>query len=306
MESKGTVILAGGSGFLGKSLANYLISQDYEAVILTRSTGKEQNGIRYVQWDGRSLGQWQKELEGAAAVVNFTGKSVNCIYTKTNRKQIINSRIDSVNVLHEAMKACDRLPEVFIQAGSLAIFGDTKEVCDEGSQHGSGFSVEVCQRWEEVFYAEPVLSARKVLFRIGFVLGKDGGALDPLKKLTKAGLGGTVGKGDQYISWLHIDDLNRMILEAIVNSKVIGTYNATSPEPVQNRDFMMLLRQTMGRPWSPPAPRPAVIFGAYTVMRTEPSLALTGRRCIPKRLLEEGFTFNHTDLRTTLEKLLLK
>ncbi|MGO4889210.1 TIGR01777 family oxidoreductase [Anaerobacillus sp. MEB173] len=299
------VILAGGSGFLGKELAIFLKKKGYQVVILTRNKPTISEDITYVQWDGAHLDQWADELEGSYAVVNFTGKSVNCIYTKANREEIISSRIDSVKVLQDAIRHCQNPPQAFVQAGSLAIFGDTRKKCTEDSPYGTGFSVHVCKLWEEEFFRESFSKTRQVLLRIGFALGKNGGALEPLLKLVKYNLGGTVGSGTQYISWLHIDDLNNMFLQAIENNKYNGIYNATGPSPVTNKEFMSTLRKVMGKSWTPPAPTPFVWLGAYVMMKTEPSLALTGRNCIPKRLQEHGFTFTYTHLETALKDLIL-
>ncbi|MFN7249728.1 MAG: TIGR01777 family oxidoreductase [Anaerobacillus sp.] len=298
------IILAGGSGFLGKALAKFLVEKGYEVVILSRKAAVSEEHIKYVQWDGRQLGEWAREIDGSYAVVNFTGKSVNCIYTKKNREEIIASRIDSVKVLRDAIKQSEQPPQAFVQAGSLAIFGDTRELCDENSPFGSGFSVEVCKRWEAEFFTESLLTTRQVLLRIGFALGNDGGALEPLKKLASFNLGGTVGSGKQYISWLHIDDLNEMFLRSIENENYQGIYNATGPTPVTNKEFMSTLRKVMGKGWSPPAPTPFVWLGAYVFMQTEPSLALTGRNCIPKKLLNSGFAFQQTDLEVALKDLI--
>jgi uncharacterized protein (TIGR01777 family) len=297
------IVLAGGSGFLGKSLAQFLVKKGYHIVILSRNKSKLDEGITYVQWDGVHLDQWVDEIDGSYAIVNFTGKSVNCIYTKSAREEIVSSRLDSVKVLQEAIRKCHEPPQAFIQAGSLAIFGDTTEECDEGAAHGKGFSVEVCEKWEEQFFKESFPATRQVLLRIGFALGKDGGALEPLKKLTKFNLGGTVGSGRQYISWLHVDDLNDMFLKVIEDSSSSGIYNATSPTPVTNKEFMSTLRSVMGKGWTPPTPTPFVWFGGYVLMRTEPSLALSGRKCIPKRLLDSGFEFRYNELETALRDL---
>ncbi|MFF2445832.1 TIGR01777 family oxidoreductase [Neobacillus sp. NPDC058068] len=298
------IILAAGTGFLGNSLARFLVNKGYQVTILTRGNSKVEGEMKYVQWDGIHLGEWAKEIDGCFALVNFTGKSVNCIYTKANREEIISSRLDSVKVLREAINECTTPPHVFVQAGSLAIFGDTTAVCDETAPHGTGFSVEVCQQWEEEFFKESLPATRQVLLRIGFALGRDGGALEPLTKLAKLNLGGTVGSGKQYISWLHIDDLNEMFLQAIENDTYEGVYNATGPNPVTNKEFMAALRKVLNKGWTPPAPTPLVWLGAYLFMKTEPSLALTGRNCLPKKLQHHGFTFKYHNLETALKDLI--
>ena len=300
---KKKVVLAGGSGFLGKALADYFHKQLYEVIILSRKPTRIYEGISYVQWDGQAIGEWVSELEGADAVFNFTGKSVNCIYTSANREEIMRSRLDSVAVLSQAIRSCMNPPPVFVQAGSLAIFGDTTDVCDETSSHGKGFSVEVCQQWEQSFFTERFPQTRQVMLRIGFVLGANGGALKPLMKLAKSGLGGTVGKGNQYISWIHLEDMNRLFQTVMEDDTYSGVYNATGPSPVTNRVFMKTLRDAAGKGWAIPTPSLFVRIGAYLVMRTEPSLALTGRNCIPARLEKQGFSFTYIDLDETLRQL---
>ncbi|MDF2681978.1 MAG: hypothetical protein K0R47_3168 [Brevibacillus sp.] len=299
------IVLAGGSGFLGNALARFLIEKGYEVVILTRGTPRSNQSIRHVHWDGATPGEWTQEIDSSHAVINFTGKSVNCLYTQKNKDEIIRSRLDSVRVLTDAILASAHPPQAFVQAGSLAIFGDTEQECDENAPHGTGFSVNVCQQWEEAFFARDLPQTRKVMLRIGFALGKNGGALEPLAKLASLRLGGTVGTGNQYISWLHVDDLNEMFLFAIQNEEISGILNATGPQPVTNREFMKTLRKVLNKGWAPPTPAPLVWLGAYLVMRTDPSLALTGRNCVPSKLLEKGFTFAHTDLEEALRDLLV-
>ncbi|RNB80352.1 TIGR01777 family protein [Brevibacillus nitrificans] len=299
------IVLAGGSGFLGNALADFLTAKGFEVVILTRGNSRVAGSIRYLQWDGATRGAWSDEIDGSYAVINFTGKSVNCLYTPKNKEEIIRSRLDSVRVLTDAILASAKPPAVFVQAGSLAIFGDTLQECDENAPHGTGFSVQVCQRWEQAFFERELPHTRKVMLRIGFALGKNGGALEPLAKLASMRLGGTVGSGNQYISWLHVDDLNEMFFYAMENEQVNGIVNATGPKPVTNREFMQTLRKVLNKGWAPPTPAPFVWLGAYLVMRTDPSLALTGRNCVPAKLLESGFSFGHTDLEAALRDLLV-
>lgn len=297
------VVLAGGSGFLGRSLARALEARGYEAVILTRSPAPGSTP-REVAWDGRTPGAWCAELEGAAAVINLAGRSVDCRYTPENRREILASRLDSVKVLGEAIRQCATPPGVWVQAASLAIFGNSGEAeRDESSPLGEGFSVDVCRQWEQAFAEQRTPDTRQVLLRIGFALGRDGGALAPLARLARWGLGGTVGSGRQYVSWLHLDDLDAIFLRAIEDSSMRGTYNATGPSPVTNAEFMRALRHVLRRPWSPPVPAWAVRVGAR-MLGTEAELALSGRRGLPRRLLAEGFQFRHENLTAALEDLL--
>ena len=297
------VVLAGGSGFLGQRFAKQLLAAGREVDVLTRSPGANILG-RAVAWDGSTVGDWARLLNGAGALVNFTGKSVNCRYTPSNRREILESRLGSIEALGKALNKCTTPPPVFVQAASLAIYGNPgAALCDETAPPGSGFSVEVCRRWEEAFNNCELPSMRKVLLRIGFVLAAGGGALEPLARLARFGLGGRAGSGRQYISWLHDADLNRMLAWAIDSEDAIGTYNATGPAPVTNAEFMATLRRMLGGHWSPPVPACMVKVGAWA-MRTEPELVLTGRRCIPRRAISQGFKFTYPTLDAALGDIL--
>ena len=300
------VVLAGGAGFLGQALARKFAQEEHEVVILSRRPAPAAGRIRTVVWDGRTVGDWANELNGAEAVVNLTGRSVACLLTPENQREIIASRVDSVRAIAQACARCDEPPPVIVQASSLAIYGDAGDrICDENAPHGTGFSVEVCEAWEAEFFAETGLSGpRRVALRIGFVLGRNGGALGQLAKLARWFVGGAAGNGRQYISWLHLDDFCAMVRWVIRNPDAQGVYNATGPAPATNAEFMRALRKELGRPWSPPTPVWAVNFGAQFIMGVDPSLALTGRRCIPRRLQNEGFTLKYTDLAGTLHELL--
>lgn len=276
---------------------------DTRSGVLTRSPSLYSGPGFAVEWDGKSLGDWARWLDGAEAVVNFTGKSVNCRYTPENRREINESRVNSVRAVDKAITLCNQPPKVLVQAASLAIYGDAgNRICDESAPPGEGFPVETCLLWEHAFQEGQTPATRRVLFRIGFALGKGGGALEVLAKLTRCFLGGTVGSGNQYISWLHVADLNRMMLWAMERETMAGVYNATGPNPVTNREFMRELRRVLHRPWSPPAPAWAVHVGSW-LLGTEPCLALTGRRCVPRRLMDEGFTFQYPNLRKALEAI---
>ncbi|HZE70103.1 MAG TPA: TIGR01777 family oxidoreductase [Pyrinomonadaceae bacterium] len=296
-------VLAGGSGFLGTALAAELVRNGYEVVVLTRSPRNNSERIRYMKWDGKALGAWVTALEGAEAVINLTGRSVICRYTPENKNEIVSSRVDSVRAIGDAIETCKRPPVSWVQCGSLAIYGDAGEIiCDETAPAGDGFSAKTCIEWEKAFDITDAPSTRKVLLRIGFTLGRNEGALRTLARLTRYYLGGTVGNGRQYISWISMQDLNRMFQWAIERSDIEGKFNATSPGPVRNAEFMRELRRSLGRPWSPPVPIWAVRLGS-AVLGIEPELALTGRRCIPRRFQEKHFEFSDCRVSETLDQL---
>jgi hypothetical protein len=300
---KRRIVIAGGSGFLGQALAPALVGKDYEVVVLSRGASQDLNGIRQLHWDGKTVGEWVDSIDGAQAIINLTGRSVNCRHTSEHRREIMDSRVDSVRVLGEAITRCTRPPQVFVQASSLAIYGDPGDRwCYEDAPEANGFSEEVCKRWEAGLEKVNSPGLRKVVMRIGIVLDADKGALPVLTQLTRFFLGGRVGNGRQYISWVHVADLVRMFVEAIERNELSGVFNATGPNPVTNAEFMRELRRALRRPWSPPVPAWATRVGAF-FMRTEPSLALTGRRCRPTRFLESGFHFEFPDLRRALADL---
>jgi uncharacterized protein (TIGR01777 family) len=299
----GRIILAGGSGFLGQAVAQALHGKGHEVIVLGRAAPHQSLTAQHAQWDGQTLGEWGNLVEGAKAVVNLTGRSVNCRHTPKNKREIMDSRVNSVRVLGEAIGQCSRPPEVFLQASSLAIYGDPGDRwCDEDSPQAEGFSEEVCKQWEGAFDDVHAPGLRKVVMRIGIVLAADQGALPVLARLTRWFLGGQVGHGRQYISWIHIDDLIRTFLAAIERADLTGVFNVTGPNPVTNAEFMRELRHALHRPWSPRVPAWATQIGAR-LMGTEASLALTGRRCRPKRFLENGFHFEFPDLRDALADL---
>lgn len=294
------IIIAGGSGFLGRSLSPVLLSHGYDVVVLGRGAPHRAGSVEHIQWDGKTLGSWAAALDGAKAVVNLTGRIVNCRYTAANRREIMDSRIDSVRVLGAAVEHCAKPPEAFVQSSSLAIYGNAGERwCDEDAPHGDGFSVDVCERWEEAFSKVSAPSMRKSVLRIGFAIGGGGGIIDFLARLTRWFLGGHVGNGRQFVSWIHVADLNRMFMQCIEDAETSGAYNATSTDPVTNAEFMRELRRVLRRPWSPPVPAPFAHLGAW-LMGTEASLALTGRRCTPRRFIQRGFTFQFPNLRDAL------
>ncbi len=296
-------MLAGGSGFLGRSLAQMLLREGFEVAVLTRSARSNGSPVRFAEWDGKSVDAWASLLENSRAVINLSGKSVNCRYTPAARAEILNSRVDSVRALGEAIAGCKRPPPVFIQAGSLAIYGNAGDrICTEDSPLTSGFSADVCRQWEAAFDTLPLPQTRKVLLRIGFALKRGEGALRTLENLTRFNLGGTIGSGRQYISWIHIADLDRMFRSALEREELSGVFNASGPAPVCNARFMCELRSALHRPWSPPVPAWLARLGARA-MGTEGDLALHGFRCLPKRFCEAGFDFDFTTLRDALADL---
>ena len=302
MASK--IVLAGGSGFLGAALARRCRERGNEVVVLTRSQPRRRgDGIREVQWDGRNPGAWVAELEGARAVVNLAGSTINCVHHEDNRRRILQSRLDSVRAIGAALQRCALLPQTWVQTSAVGIYGYGQERCGEDAPIGTGFKPEVCRQWEEAFRAACPVVVRDVVLRVGVVLGRKGGAYPPLARVTKCFLGGAAGRGTQGISWILLDDLEEIFLRAVENEAMRGVYNACAPDPVSNADFMRELRASLRRPWSPPAPAWAIRIVAPLAMRTDPSLVLQGQYAVPARLLAEGFRFRAPQVRTALNAL---
>ncbi len=300
--SQKRVILAGGSGFIGQSLARTLQQQDYEVVILTRMPRERRDGIRELAWDGVHPGPWVDTLEGAEAVVNLAGQNINCPHTPANLQKLTASRVNSVQAIAAALPRLAQPPRVWVQASAVGFYGDAgDQLCTETTPAGTGHLADICRDWEGALHAVPLPRPRTVLLRIGFVLGREGGALPVLSKITKLFLGGAVGSGRQYISWIHITDVTRMFVAAI-EQELSGIYNAVGPEPVTNAEFMRQLRRVWHRPWSPPAPAFAVRIGSR-LMNSEATLALMSCRSLPRRLEDAGFIFNYPRLEAALRDL---
>ena len=300
----GKVVIAGGTGFLGLNLAKHLVESGYHVVLISRHAPAESARWEHVEWDGRTLGKWVKCLEDATAVVNLAGRSVDCIKTPDHCDEILRSRVEATLLLGRAIKEVSHPPAVWVQMSTAHRYGDPPElICDEDSAFGYGLAPFVGRAWEEAFTQLIISEVRQVILRTSFVLGRDGGALIRLAKLTRWGFGGTVSHGRQGISWIHIEDMNRLFLRAIIDESMQGAYLATAPNPVSNKEFMRELRTALRMPIGLPAASWMVRLGAPLFMRTDPELALFGRYCVSRRLNEEGFEFNFPHVRQALQNL---
>jgi uncharacterized protein (TIGR01777 family) len=289
------IVIPGGSGYLGRALRERLVERGDEVVVLTRGEATVGDGWRAVNWDARSVGDWATELEGADAIVHLNGRRVDVRATRRNIDELISSRVEPVRAVGEAMRTCTKPPPVWVQSSSLAIFGDTgDEVIDESttpSGIGPREMVTVCLAWETAFRQASAGVDRTVLLRIGIGLGGEGDpATERLASIVKLGLGGKVGSGHQWVSWIAIDDLIDVLLRAVDDPRMQDLYHVTAPDPVTNAEMMRTYRRLLGRRVGLPGPAIGVKVAA-PVMGSSASLALTGRRCVPRRLLDEGFEF---------------
>jgi uncharacterized protein (TIGR01777 family) len=303
------IVIAGGSGFLGVSLAHHLAELGASVVILSRHAPKIAGPWRHRAWDARTLGVWREELDGAAGLVNLTGRSVNCIKTPSHVDEILRSRVESTTVLGQALRSVASPPPVWVQMSTAHIYGGPPTAtCTEESAFGYGLAPTVGRAWEEAFRASLMPTQRGVILRTSFVLGKDrgagGGALATLKALARFGLGGRVGTGQQGMSWIHETDLNRLFERGLTDASMQGAYIASSPNPVSQIEFMRRLRRVVGIPIGLPAFTWMVRIGAPLMLRTDPDLALYGRYVLPNRLHRDGFSFQLSQLDEALRSAL--
>lgn len=304
MSPAGRVVIAGGTGFLGQTLTRHLGGLGCEIVVLGRNRPTGEIAGRFVAWDARSLGVWARELDGATALVNLVGRTVDCIKTPDHADEILRSRVESTTMLGQAMRQAASPPRVWVQMATAHRYGDPPEVViDEDSAFGFGLAPIVGAAWEEAYLRAIPPGVRQVILRTSFVIGRGGGALPKLAKLARWWLGGQVGHGRQGMSWIHEADMNALFAWAIADERVTGAYIATAPNPVSNAVFMRELRDALGVPFGLPAAEWMVRLGAPLVMNTDPELALYGRYCVSRRLREEGFVFQFPELRGALKDL---
>lgn len=301
---KDHIIIAGGTGFLGQHLAEYFENLGKHVTILTRGKTRQENRINYIHWNGRSLDHWMERLEGAEALINLSGKSVNCRYTKKNKKRIYDSRLQSTRALGLAMMKSKQPPKVWINATSATIYrhAEDRPMTEENGVHGHGFSVDVCEKWERMFFSFDLPKVRLVAARTAIVLGTNGGALPPLKRLVQMGLGGRQGDGNQRFSWIHTYDFCRAMHFLIKEKNMEGPVNLSAPEQVINRQLMKKLRDAVGAPLALPTPTWMLKLGAL-IIGTETELVLKSRWVSPEKLERAGFEWEFPKLEKALADL---
>ncbi|MGZ3853103.1 MAG: TIGR01777 family oxidoreductase [Flavisolibacter sp.] len=290
------IVLAGGTGFLGSFLASRFKTAGYEVIIISRNTGhvlwKDKEGII-------------DALNGADMVINLAGKSVDCRYNEKNRREILESRIGTTKTIGEAIQKCSFPPKVWINSSTATIYrhAEDRPMTEATGEIGSGFSVNVATQWEKSFFDFELPGTRKVALRMAIVLGKEGGAMQPLKKLAQLGLGGKQGKGTQMFSWIHIEDVYEIMMFVRQHENLDGVLNCSSPNPVTNEVFMQALRKPLKQRIGLPTPEWLLKIGAV-VIRTETELILKSRWVVPDRLIKAGYNFHFPRLENALINLL--
>ena len=305
------IILAGGSGFLGGRLTRYFAILGWEVVILTRLPKRRTDGVREVAWDARTPGDWSRELEGARAVINLTGRSVDCRYNAKNRREIMDSRVNSTRVVGEAIGGCTDPPRVWLNSSTATVYQHTLgKPHDESSRDmdsaldaKDAFSVQVAQAWERALNEANTPRTRKVALRTSMVLGLGRNSVFPvLRRLTRFGLGGRQGSGKQFVSWIHEQDFCRAVEWIIARHDLAGPVNLCAPNPLPNAEMMKTFREVCGVPVGLPATEWMLEVGAF-FLRTETELMLKSRRVVSRRLVEAGFAFRFLTFREALVDL---
>lgn len=294
------IIIAAGTGFLGKNLEKYFTEKGNEVYILTRNP-KRKNEIH---WDAKTLGEWKKWVENSDVLINLTGKSVDCRYSEKKKKEIYSSRIDSTKVLQQAVDQCINKPKVWLNASSATIYthSEIQLNTEENGIIGDDFSMNICKSWEKEFFTAKNENVRKVALRTSIVLGNNGGAFPKLKLITKLGLGGKQGRGNQNVSWIHIDDFCKAIEHIIDNENMSGVINVTAPNPLSNEEFMMKLRKEMKIPFGLNAPVWQLEI-ASIFLKTETELLLKSRNVYPEKLIKTGFEFSYPNIESVFNNL---
>lgn len=299
------VIIFAANGFIGNELVDYFLNKsEVEVVAVARKEiKKKSNNFKSLIWDGLTVGDWKNELENADLILNLAGRSVNCRYTEYNKTEIYQSRIFSVRAIGKAISDCETPPKVWMNFASATIYMHSYVPNDEENGIiGSGFSVDVCKRWEKVFYDQNTPLTRKINFRTAIVLGKSGGVYPVLKKLSKRGLGGTMGNGKQFFSWIHIEDLCQIVEFIFEQKNFEGTFNLCAPNPIPNKELQKCIRKSNLFSINIPQPKFLLKWGAR-IIKTETELILKSRFVVPTRLLKENYQFKYSDINSCIDSL---
>jgi len=291
------IVVAGGTGFIGEALVRRLAERGEDVTVLTRNPRK--GGL---QWDGRSQGPWSDDVAQADVVINLAGENISeGRWTAARKRRLLDSRLHATHAIVEALRREPSRPRTLINASAVGLYGNRgDELLDESSPRGDGFLAELVERWETAArFAEPF--ARLVLIRFGVVLAAEGGALKKLLLPFKLGVGGPIGSGKQWMSWIDREDALRLIEWTIDNPQARGVYNATSPEPLRNRDFSRALARALHRPALVPTP-PFALRALFGEMADEALLA--SQRAVPRRAMDEGFRFERSTLAESLARQL--
>ncbi|MET3698722.1 hypothetical protein SAMN05877753_10444 [Bacillus oleivorans] len=300
------IAIAGGSGFVGKALADLCLQKGYEVTVLTRSESRasENPKLNYIQWLSPNTDP-ENHLDGFDCLINLSGESLNSgRWTRKRKQQIVDSRITTTKELIRILSMLEKKPSIVVQASAVGIYGTSKDqtFTEDTEDYGSDFLAETVKSWEKEAHALNQLGIRTCLARFGVILEKDGGALPLMALPYKLFAGGRLGRGDQWVSWVHLEDAARAILYIIHNPKLQGPINITSPNPSPMEEFGKTLGSVLKRPHWFPTPGLAL----RPVLGEKSMLVLEGQKVLPERLKQAGFTFQYPKLNQALEQIFSK
>lgn len=297
------ILMTGGTGFVGTQLFNRLSQDGHEITILTRSlkgAKKALPGISYLEGDPTQKGPWQQSIKDHDAVINLAGASIFSKWTDEHKRAIRESRVFTTQNIVEGIPTHRDPPFTFFSTSAVGYYGFRgDEELSEESPPGTDFLARIAVEWEEEAFKASDKGVRVVITRFGIVLGEKGGALGQMIPLFKKYIGGPIGSGKQWFSWVHIKDLTEAFIFLIKHPEISGPVNLCAPNPVRNRDLARALGEVLHRPSFMPAPG----FMIKLVLGEFGSVILEGQRVIPKKLMEKGFVFSYPDIRQALQSI---
>ena len=293
---KRKIVIAGGTGFIGKYLKTRFEKTGYDIVVISRKDGD-------IQWS--NLAGTINALENADMLINLAGKSVDCRYNEKNKTEILRSRTETTRMLGEAIGQCNNPPALWINSSTATIYrhAEDRPMTEDQGEIGKGFSVDVATSWEKTFFDFQLKQTRRVALRMAIVLGRNGGVIKPFLNLVRFGLGGRQGNGKQMFSWIHIADVFNVILFVMEHKELSGVYNCSAPNPVTNEILMKTFREKTHTKVGLPSPAWLLRMGAV-IIKTETELILKSRWVIPEKLLKAGYQFKYPPLNLALENIL--
>ena len=297
------VVVTGATGFVGQEVVKQLLTAGDEVIVLTRNVAKAAitlgSSCRYYQWeDGEALPP-SEALEGVDGIINLMGETISKRWDESQKKKIYNSRINGTRKLVEAIEKLKVKPKVFVSTSAIGIYGNRgPEEINESSSLADDFLAKVCKDWENEANKAKNYGVRVVMIRLGIVLGRKGGALAKMLPIFKLGLGGPLGSGNQYMSWIHVRDIATMFIEAVKNNELKGVFNGTSPYPATNSEFTKLLGKVLGRPAFLPVPSIALKLALGEMSQ----LLLEGQKVLPVKFKEAKFRYRYSTLEMALKE----
>jgi hypothetical protein len=300
------ILITGGTGFVGTQLTSRLIKDNHEVTILSRSakrSGEIPKGMSYLQGDPTQKGSWQEAIKNHDAVINLAGASIFSKWTEEHKKAIRESRVSTTRNIVKGIPSHPQKQFTFLSTSAVGYYGFCgDEELTEESPHGDDFLARIASEWEGEALKAKEEGARVVITRFGIVMGEKGGALGQMIPLFKKFIGGPIGSGRQWFSWIHIKDLSETFVFLMKHPEISGPVNVCAPNPVRNKDLAKALGKALHRPSFMPAPA----FMIKLVLGEFGSVILEGQRVIPKRLLDSGFDFKYPEIDKALQEIVVQ